>query len=72
MLKVPVKPKFADLNLNGTLQDTVIVVPDEHLDLYNKKMKIYAKIELKFETDFLRVYLLEVSQYSHKMDDKLK
>ena len=72
MLKVPVKPTLTGLIPNGTLVDTTTVVSDNHLDMYTQKIKMNAKVEIKFELDCQRAYLLVKGQCSPKMIAKLK
>ena len=72
ILKIPVKPELTTLQEYGTLESTDTAVPDNLMNLYKEKMKMYAREEKKFELDCQSVYLLVKGQCSPKIISELK
>ena len=55
-LKLPVTPVLSDMIADGTLPTGTTAVPQNYKDLYQEKMKMYAKTEEKFERQCMDVY----------------
>ena len=72
VLKIPVKPELSKLIADGTLTSADTAVPENLMDLYKEKMKMYAQVEEKFERDCISVYLLVKGQCSWNMILELK
>ena len=67
MMRVPKKPELSALIADGTLLSNDTIVPDNLMDVYKEKMKVYARTELKFEADCESAYSLVIGQCSLKM-----
>ena len=64
-------PDLAELIADGTLPTGTKAVPTNRMDLYKGKMKMFARVEEKFERDCTSVYLLVKGQCSPNMISEL-
>ena len=71
-LRAPIRPELAALISDGTLLDTATAVPENFMDVYREKVKIYSKIELQFEQHCESAFSLVIGQCSPNMISELK